>query len=62
MKKFGVKHLIAVIAEVCAVVFLVLCMATDINDELFLPLALGCNVVGMLIGIWIQAEVRRNGR
>lgn len=54
MKKFTVKHLIGLILECCALTLIVLCLATDINDKLFLPLALGFVSVGSVIFLYIQ--------
>lgn len=60
MKKFGALHLLGVLVECCAVVFLILCIASDINDDLFLPLALGCTAVGCGIGLVIQRKAQKS--
>lgn len=62
MKKIGVKHIIGIIVECCALVLIVLCIATDINDNLFLPLALGCVCVGSVIGLYIQIQERKKNK
>ena len=62
MKKFGAKHIIGLLFCCCAAVFLVLCLATDLNDGLFLPLALGCVTVGSCMSLAIQLEARKKDR
>lgn len=55
-------HIIGLLIECCAIVFLVLCITTDINDDLFLPLALGCTAVGSSIGLAIQMKARKKNK
>jgi hypothetical protein len=57
MKKIGIKGIIVLIFECCALVFLILCIATDLNDDLFLPLSLGCVCIGSAINLVIQKEM-----
>lgn len=60
MKKFTVKHLLGLMIECCALVLFVLCIATDINDKLFLPLAQGCVSIGAVIVLHIHWQARKN--
>lgn len=62
MKKIGVKHLFWIIFECCALVFLVLCLATDINDDLFLPLALGCVCIGSIFNLVTQHGAHKKSK
>ena len=62
MKKFTVKHLIGLILECCALVLFVLCIATDINDNLFQPLAICCMCVGTVIILSIKRQARKNDK
>ena len=43
-------------------IFVAICIATDINDDLFLPLALGCAVIGLVLNFLLQREARRKSR
>lgn len=62
MKKFGAKGIVGLIFEGLALIFLSICIATDINDDLFLPLALGCVIIGSLLSFLLQLEVRKRNQ
>lgn len=59
MKKYGVKGLLALLVELAAAVFLSLCIFTDCNDDLFLPLALGCTCIGCCLSLAVQIEAKK---
>lgn len=62
MKKYGIKGILGITFALVGLVFLIICTATDINDDLFLPLALGCEVVGEALNLWFQLEMRKKSK
>lgn len=59
MKKYGIKGILGLIMELIAAVFLVLCIFTDWNDDIFLPLALLCVCIGNCLSLALQIENRK---
>ena len=62
MKKYGVKGILGFVFSGLGLIFVAISIATDINDELFLPLALGCAVIGLAMNCLLQREARRKSK
>ena len=62
MKKYGIKGILGLIFEGLALIFLTISIATDANDDLFLPLALLCVSIGSLLSFLLQLEVRKRNQ
>lgn len=58
-KKFTLWHAISLALAVTGLVFLTLCIATDINYKLFLPLALGFTLLANVISIVMQVRANK---
>lgn len=54
-----IEHIIAMILCLAALISVTICIFTDWNDNLFLPLALGLSVAGNLLNVLI---LRKQGK
>ena len=62
MKKYGFMGILGLTVELTAAVFLALCIFTDWNDDVFLPVALCCTCVGSAISLIMQLKARKKGK
>lgn len=59
MKKLGIKGILGIFFTFCGLVFIALSVFTDINDGLFLPIALGCVCISSLISFIMQRKAKK---
>ena len=59
MKKYGVKGIMGFVFSGMGLVFMMLCITTDINNDLFLALALACASIGLGFSYLLQLDERK---